>query len=242
MAPSTSPRPTITVTGSSSLSHPAERAIATLVVSDKSTSQEAVAQNVRKVSASLRALLTSLAPKNTTSSSAPSADAPITHWSNSSLSTSWTLERLNNESTETERKYTARMTYEVWFHDFERLGEVSAILSTMEHLMIQRISWCLTDATSERLADEGRGNAVRDAVRRASGYAKALRGADVVDGEEAEGSTWGVRVVEVIDQARGADQVRKFKAMVGTGGREVLEFTPEDVSISIHAAVKFEIV
>lgn len=249
---STTQHPTITVTGTSSLTHPAERGVATLVVVSESTSQEAVAQDVRGASAALKALLTSLSPKDQTSSSTspptPTADAPVTKWSNSSLSTSSYLAYLDDSGTskERERRYSARMSYEVWFRDFERLGEVATTLSTMDFVSVDGIKWCLTDETTERLGRKGRGDAMRDAVLRARDYAEALRGAGVVGVED--GTAEGIHMLEVVEESANGglmDHRRNLRAYATGGGameESGLEFTPEDVHLETRTTVKFEVV
>lgn len=145
-----------------------------------------------------------------------------------------------------ERHHTARMGFQVKFQDFEKLGAIATQLSTMEHVNIQGIQWQLTDVTKDRLGTEGRGNAMRDAVRRAKDYFEAMQEAGVLrDG----GGRTEVKVVEVVEGggSRGGNSSMHYQSHHGGGypaGYQGggIEFTPENVKLNSEITVKFEVV
>jgi len=120
----------------------------------------------------------------------------------------------------------------------------------MEHVSIQGIDWRLTSETKDRLGALGRGNAVRDAVRRARDYLEAMEGASVLS--EGEGGK-EVKVREVVEGHSTAGSrgmmsyhmaTQQSYAMCSRGGsaQEGIEFTPEDVQLSSEIAFEFEVV
>lgn len=219
----------ITCNGESTIYHPAERAVVFITVSSDGPSQSQVSQEVTLTSDQLQVSLKTMALKDPTGQAAP--NAPVTHWSMTSLSTgSW--QPTDNRGKNLARRFTASSRLEVKFRDFAQLGTFTSELAQTKFVSVDRIEWRLTDATKAELGRQCRRNAVKDAMAKAKDYADAAGKADF-------------EILEITDGVASSGYIppyrRMFSAAPGAGGDgQELNFEPEDVSISSSLTAKFD--
>jgi len=164
----------IDVQGHSTISKPAERATLYILVTATGIDQKTAIQDVTKASNSIQNLLKSdLAPKD--ASGKPTADAAVTQWTMTGLST-WTFTTFGHVGGQNQ---TAKIDFEVTFRDFSRLGSVVTNLSSTPHVSIKRIQWSLTEETRRAYSGQNRREAVEDAFAKARDYADAVGLANV---------------------------------------------------------------
>ena len=166
----------------------------------------------------------------TTGDAAP--EASITHWSMTSLSTGSHFPR-NDEGKKLPREYTATTSFSVRFKDFAELGTFATMVSTMEFVMVQNISWELTDATKTSLGTKSRKEAIKNAMHKANDYSEALGRKDVIASDVIDGHG-GVNSSQYYGSHGGHGGSR----VGGGSGSEELNFEPENVSFSCNVVVK----
>jgi uncharacterized protein len=233
----------IEVTGSSTISHRAERGIMHLRISSNGPDAAQVSLDVTRTSNDLQQFLRSdLCPKDPQTGNIPST-AAVTHWSMSSLRTSshnyypGGVFGGKAHVPEPTKSHTAHTSFEIKFQDFARLGQVATQLSGMPFVEIQSIRWELTEATKTSFATQSRKDAVADAVQKARDFAAAVGKADIrpvlisSGGNGASGFLFGR-----------APGVQTRSAMPnGPGAQEEgLNFEPESCDISCEVKVNFE--
>ena len=222
------PRLEIQVTGSSTVSHHAERGVLTLNVSSSGHSQETVFQEVKATTNSVQDLFKQLAPKD--ASGNPTDSAAITVFSTTSLRTrSWIPEDDDGKPIPP-RQYSADVHFEAIFCDFAKLGEIMGSLFNTPHVEINGTEWRLTDATKASLGSQARKAAMWDAMAKARDYAEVV-------GRE-------VFAVEILDQvANYARRTKQTARMAGTTSRvksvSGIALEPEDVELCASVEVKF---
>lgn len=245
----------IHVDGEATIYHPAERAVIFIDVRATGTSQEEVSHLVISTAATLKATLTSMAPKTesgkfhawlpdmsrlrrltTNLKGEATADATVTHWSNASLSTSSWRYKPEGETQYT-RQFRASTKFEAKFRDFEKLASFATTLSNMPKVYVQNIEWRLTEKTKKNFNTEIRRQAIHDAVHKAQDYSSALgRGHP--------------RALEVRDQDQPMAPLTYHHAMradfgapgsESSAGHEELSFEPESLPLSCKVAVQFEV-
>ncbi|PGH08736.1 hypothetical protein AJ79_05927 [Helicocarpus griseus UAMH5409] len=219
-------RLTISVVGHSAINREPERAILKVSVSQTANDQTSASRDVVQTAKAIQDMLATLTPKEP--SGEATADAPVTHWSMSSMSTSSRHDRENNE-----RTFVARTSFSVKFRDFNKLSAVASELSVMPNVSVSSVEWKLTDATVASLATESRTSAVHDALAKAQDYAKAF-GYEKVEPREVSDSGYGLPSTQTASAMRS-------KKIPGVAGRteesHELEFHPEAVSLNccVHA-------
>lgn len=222
---------TIHTVGTSTLQRGAERAVITLDVASDGNDQSTVSQDVTRTSNRLQSLLKAIAPKQ--ESGDPTADAPVTFWSMSSISTGsyipWDHEKQEHRT----RVYTARTNFEVKFRDFSKLGEFVSDVAKDPFVSVRDIDWQLTDETKQALGQESRKLAVWDALAKAKDYAGALNMSNL-------------RPVEIDDvQGHSAPAMyacaRRAPAFGDSAGEQALNFVPEDCEIRCSVKMRLEV-
>jgi hypothetical protein len=160
-------------------------------------------------------------------------DAAITHWTMKTLHTS-SVVRADREGKKLPREFTASTSFSVRFCDVAELGSFASMLTTMENVSVQQISWELTDATKAGLGTRGRIEAIRDANHQAKDYAEAL-GRGEVTAYEVTGGHSGISA-----QAHhyGGHGHAAYLGGGGGGGEE-LNFEPENVGFACNVTVKY---
>lgn len=231
----------IEVTGQSTISRRAERALIHLSVSSTGPSQQTVIDNVTTTSNHLQSQLkTSLAPKD--SAGSPTEDAAVTHWSMSTLNTrSWygngQFGQAQFGQGQNAPTYNASTSFEIKFRDFERLGVAVGVMAGMPYVNITRIEWRLMDETRRAFGSQSRKQAVEDAFVKARDYAEAVgystvHAVQILDGQMASPvpGTFGMRAHGAVTRGGGA----------GEPTPEGLSFEPENVDINSSVKVVFE--
>jgi uncharacterized protein YggE len=224
----------INVTGTSKISRHPERAVVTVYVSSNGLNQSEVTDGVTRTAKKLQFELGQLAPKDSTGKA--TVNAPITHWSMSSISTgSYFVYLQKDGDTGKETRYTASTSFQIRFADFEQLGAACSNLAKMPFTSIRSITWQLTDKTKASVAGEVRRLAVEDAVSKAKDFAKAVGKHNVVP---VEINTDNIPPAATSYNAFGA-ATRGASALTQTTG-EGLKFEPEDVDLDCQVKVRFE--
>jgi uncharacterized protein YggE len=229
----------ITINGTGSAIHPAERAI--LVLEAKAEGQPTPGQASAVVTRSaniIRDTITPYCPQDEATGRTVDG-APIAHYSMSTLDTSSHRNHVKTKigdfhENEVVITYEARAKFNIKFHDFSALNKLATEFSAMDHIKILSIDWRLTDATLHSIRGGARKNAARDAIQKAVDYAEAFVGADKDK----------VRPVTVKEDQYYSQSTRPHlhygKGMRGhKTGQEELQFEPEDVSLDVKVECKF---
>jgi uncharacterized protein YggE len=238
----------VNVTGTSTISRRAERAIVIVAVSSSGPDQAQVTKNVTSTVNKVQNGLRQLNPKNDATGE-PTPEAAITHWSMSSLSTGSYFIWLPNQSGHAANKdeqnkvqnFSAGTQFEIKFRDFEKLGSVCTDLANVPYVQVRSVAWKLTDVTKKSLVTESRTLAVQDAVAQAEDFAKAAGKTKV----------WPVEIDADAQQMLGfggralfgeAPRTRGANAFGGEAQaqEEALKFQPEDVNLNCTVRAKFE--
>ena len=221
----------IEVSGNSSISRRAERAILHVRVANNGPEQMQVSTDVMQSSKQLQAMLKELCPRDQAGKLEDGAS--VTHWSMSTLSTG-SHQQYNAKKEENTRVFTANTAFEVKFADFGKLGSVATQLSTLPFISIDRIDWRLTDATRASFATQSRQRAVMDAVEKAKDFAAAVNMENVV-------------AIEISDTKGGNIYMDpRIRAHYHGGGEmhrgpqdEGLSFEPENVDVTCGVQIVF---
>ncbi|KAF4629533.1 hypothetical protein G7Y89_g8612 [Cudoniella acicularis] len=117
---------------------------------------------------SIQGMLRDLAPKLESGVATP--DAPVTHWTMKSLSTS----SYDTTVEVTRKAFRATTGFDIKFQDFNKLGELASTLSTTPNVTINSIQWALRDPTKKEMETQGRKLSVEDAIGKARDFADAF--------------------------------------------------------------------
>jgi uncharacterized protein YggE len=231
----------INVSGISTISRRAERAVVSVYVSSSGYDQQQVAEEVTAVAKTLQSTLRHLSKNESPpGSSETDVAGAITHWSMNTLSTSSYMIYHDNDhdKPDSERKrsrqYSAHVSFEIKFADFTILGNVCTDLAKMQFVSVRNIDWRLTDKTKASLVGMSRKLAVEDAVAKARDYAAAV-GKSMVDAVEinADANSYGRS-----SNLFGATRV--YGAGPPQPSDDSLNFEPSEVDMSCSIQVKFE--
>jgi uncharacterized protein YggE len=226
----------ITLNGSGSSIHAAERAI--LVLEAKAEGQPNPAHASAVVTRAANTIRDAIAPycPQDEAERRTVTGAAIAHYSMSTLDTSSSRQIVDGHSKTYETVYAARALFNIKFHDFAVLNKLATQFSAMDHVKISRIDWDLTDATLDGLKGGARKRAAQDAIAKAIDYAEAFAGV----GREK------VRPVTVSESTyynqSTRPQLHYGKGMRGrVTGSEELQFEPEDVRLEVTVTAKFHV-
>jgi len=231
----------INVSGTSSISRRAERAVVSISVSSNGPDQQKTTSEVTETAKQLQSDLRTLAPKADPTVLLP--ESPITHWSMSTLSTGsyfiWLDAKDEDGQLKKTREYNASTSFEIKFADFAKLGAVCTDLANMPFVSIRNISWRLTEKTKASLWGQSRSMAVEDAVTKAKDFAAAV-GKTKVRAVEINSDTDGL--FGRTASAFGGAQIMRSRGIVGQNHseEEELSFEPEEVEMNCTVKVKFE--
>jgi len=231
----------INVSGISTISRRAERAVVSIYVSSSGYDQQQVAAEVTATSKTLQSTLRKLSNNDAPPGSIETdSAAPITHWSMNTLSTSSYMIYHDNDRTKQDsernksRQYNAHITFEIKFADFTVLGDVSTELAKMQFVSVRNIDWRLTDKTKASLVGMSRKLAVEDAVSKARDFAAAV-GKSTVHAVEINTDSDGFGRSSNMFGA-----TRVYGAGAAAAEEDSLNFEPEEVEMSCSIQVKFE--
>ena len=231
----------INVSGVSTISRRAERAVVSIYVSSSGYDQQQVAEEVTAVAKTLQSTLRELSQNESPPGSAKSDVAgAITHWTMNTLSTSSYMIYHDNDHTKPDserkrsRQYNAHISFEIKFADFTILGNVCTDLAKMQFVSIRKIDWRLTDKTKASLVGMSRKLAVEDAITKAQHYATAV-GKSTVHAVEINADVSGFGRPSNLFGA-----TRAFAGAPAAEGKDSLNFEPEEVEEVCSIQVKFE--
>ena len=153
----------ITVQGSSSTKHPAERASVGIAVSHDGPARDAVFAETTKVSEAITTALKGLHDP---------ASGPVVAWSSDRVSV-WSDRPWNNEGVQLPLVYHATIAVRATFSDFDALARWVEAVATTSGVTVGSIEWELLDTTRDALLEQVRTEAVQDAAAKALVYARA---------------------------------------------------------------------
>ncbi|KAF2453678.1 hypothetical protein BDY21DRAFT_259332, partial [Lineolata rhizophorae] len=163
----------IELTGVANNDRLAERAILSVSIYSAGPSQDAVSDDVTETNNRVHTLFKELNPRAADGLATP--DAPITQFSLGAITTSsFQPSRLGPDLPQPPRQFTATTVLDATFRDFNRLGDLAAQLARMRFVTVDNIKWHLTPATQKALHEEGRKQALTDAIKKANDYAEIL--------------------------------------------------------------------
>jgi uncharacterized protein YggE len=228
----------INTSGSATISRPPERAVVSVHISANGTKQKEVTAGVTQTAQKLQTDLNQLAPKD--AKGAAAENAPITHWSMSSISSgSYFVYIQKDGNTEKEIQYTTSTSLQIRFADFEKLAQAVPNLANIPFTSIRSISWQLTDKTKASLVSEVRKAAVEDAFSKARDFASAAGKEHVIPVEiSSDIQAQGPRPIPG-GGLFGGPPTRSANALT-QNNEDALKFVPEDVNMNCQVQVKFE--
>jgi uncharacterized protein YggE len=154
----------ITVQGTFTAYAPPERATVRLRVAHEGPEPSLVLQTTRTSAEAVRA---SIEPLHDGSS------GPVTWWSSQQLHTS-SHRPWNQEGKQLPLVHSARMDFEVKFSDFVAMSAWLGAVAAESGVDVYGVEWALTEAHRDRLLDEVRVAAVKNAMAKARSYASAF--------------------------------------------------------------------
>ncbi|KAH7074177.1 hypothetical protein FB567DRAFT_536909 [Paraphoma chrysanthemicola] len=238
----------IHVTGSGSAIRRAERGILVLQAHSQqlATAEEASA-TVTGTAHKLRNIIAPYCPQDE-ETGRTKENAPIAHYSMSTLDTTSHRERIGRptgeprltEPVKYETTYSARVDLKIKFSDFNLLDTLATQFSAMQNVRIQQIDWRLTDATLASIEGGARKKAAQNALQRARDYAEVFAN---LSPEEAAAKVKAIDVKE----SQYLPQSTRPRLHYGKGQRMqvvsrddvALTFEPEDVSFEVKVDGKF---
>lgn len=243
----------ITVRGTASIPHKAERAIIDVQIThqgnDRSLVVSEVAQSSHQLQALLKDLSASLPPPpisdpdteaTTTATGQHSpvgALPPLAKWNMDSFTTTSHLPRDENHNVikDAARIYTTTVPFRIQVQDFDALsGLISKLSTSIPHVYVKNIRWTLTESTQKAFESELRRLAAVDAAERAKDYAGAL----------------GMSAVKPVhlneDEYGRSGHVLSDRMYTGRGGPDDesvfdgIEFVPEEIRMEKSVEAKFQ--
>jgi len=153
----------ITVQGSASIKHAAERATVAVTVSHDGPARDAVFAQTSQVADTIVTALTGLHDP---------ASGPVIAWSSDRVSI-WSDRPWNNEGAQLPLVFHAAIGVRATFTDFDALARWVEAVATTSGVSVGSIDWELLDATRDALLEQVRTRAVQDAAAKALVYARA---------------------------------------------------------------------
>ncbi|KAK5164891.1 uncharacterized protein LTR77_009555 [Saxophila tyrrhenica] len=223
----------LTVTGESTIPHPAERALLNISVETSGPNKASVSDSVLTTAKHLESLLRSLSPAS--ESDEDKAASPLAHWSKTGLTATSHIP-YKDDGTAEPRQFDGSITFDIRFKDFAALGAFGEKLSALPHVEVKGVHWILTPATEKSFRSRLRREAAQDALEKAKDYAEVLGCFDVRAVELTEGGE-GMSGMGRATQSLGP----RTRQLARKGGRDEspLEFQPEEVRMGMEVEVKF---
>jgi len=214
----------ITVQGEYELRHPAERGAARLRVSYEGPSRDEVlaltTQRQLQLSSELRDLHN---PQS----------GPVTQWSSDQLRV-WGDRPWSNDGRRLDVVHHAEVGIDALFNDLAALSDWVGVVSLLDGVAVDGVTWSLTEARRQSLTQEARRRAVENAVAKATVYATSLGLTTVKPlalsdpGMLGDGSAPGQPPQPLFARAVSAD----------TGGA-TLSLKPEELTIAVQVHARF---
>jgi len=215
--------------GRAVVNHPADRAALVIDIFDEGSTQETVSNHVVTTANQLQAEVDKLCPRLSNGEISP--EAPVSFYSIDSLSTTRRDEYGPDNKRTGLQILGAKTSLDVRFRDFTKLGELVVKLSTIPYVQLRGIDWKLTEETTDRLSEQVRVDALRNAVKMAKAYANVISRPNVTavkitDSKQDE-------IGRVMQMARKSTPLPSSVA----GG---LDFEPKTISLSASLDVEFQ--
>ena len=213
----------ITVEGRFDYHHPAERGTVLISAGFQGPEREPV---VSRTTALHRAL-----SQTTEQFRAQSA---VTWWSADRLRV-WSERPWNKDGKQLPLVHHAAVALEVKFADLQALARWAEEIAVQDGVTVTGVTWALTEATKHRITAEAQHNAVRDAVDRATAYARSL-------------GLGTVRPVALADPGMLGDETRTsgtqtaapmMRGAAAPAGDTGLDLKPEDITVSSRVHARF---
>jgi uncharacterized protein YggE len=214
----------ITVQGSSTMFHPAERATVRARVgledSDAGRVYAAVTAQAQRAHASVAALHD---PDR----------GPVTWWSAQSVQT-WERRPWNQDGKQLPLVFHARTNLQVKFRDFTRLSAWLREMAGVPGFGVDHVEWALTAGRRQELVRAARVRAVQDARAKAQAYAEALGLSDLSVVALADAGMLGEGLHPV------SPAVAAFKRGAASDAPEPdLQLVPEDIEVTAQVDARF---
>ena len=213
----------ITVQGEYELTHPAERGIVRLTVGYEGEQRdEALALTTQRHSSLVAELRELHNPQS----------GPVTSWASDQLRV-WGDRPWNQDGRRLAPVYHAEVGIEATFSEPTALSDWLSVVSMLDGVAIQGVTWTLTEAKRQSITPEARRRAVENAVAKATVYATSL-------------GLSGVRPLALSDPgmlgdgpAPGQPVPLAARAMSTDFGGATLALKPEDITVAVqvHARV-----
>ena len=216
----------ITVQGSSSIKHGAERATVGIAVSHDGPARDKVFAETTKVSEAIATALKGLRD---------AASGPVVAWSSDRVSV-WSDRPWNNEGAQLPLVYHASIGVRATFSDFDALARWVETVATTSGVTVGSIDWELLDATRDALLGEVRTKAVQDAASKALVYARAAGLTAVTATAIADPGLLGSPDGPPIALGGGGPRMFAAKAMSDSGA---LTFTPQELEVAAQVDARF---
>lgn len=216
----------ITVQGTSSIKHPAERATVHVAVSHDGPVRDKVFGETTKVSDAITTALHGLHD---------AASGPVVAWASDRISV-WSDRPWNNEGVQLPLVFHSTIGVRATFTDFDALARWVETVATTSGVTVGSIDWELSDATRTQLLDEVRTKAVRDAAAKALVYAQAAGLTSVTATAIADPGLLGSPDDPPIALRGGAPRMFAAKAMSDSAP---LAFTPQDLEVAAQVDARF---
>ncbi|WP_223690045.1 SIMPL domain-containing protein [Leifsonia poae] len=215
----------ITVQGEYELHHPAERGTVRLTVTYEGESRDEVLALATQRHISLTAELRDIHHPQS---------GPVTWWASDQLRV-WGERPWNQDGRQLPVVYHAQVGIDAKFSDLAALSDWVGVVSLLDGVAVNGITWSLTEARKQTLVQEARRRAVENAVAKATVYATSLglgsvRAVALSDpGMLGDGSSPGVPPQPLFARAVSAD----------LSGGGTLALKPEDITIAVQVHARF---
>ena len=213
----------ITVQGEFELTHPAERGAVRLSVAyegEERTETLALAtQRHASLASELRELLN------------PQA-GPVTAWASDQLRF-WGDRPWNQDGRRLAPIYHAEVGLDVTFSELTALSDWVGVVSLLDGVTIQGVTWSLTEARRQSITQEARRRAVENAVAKATVYATSLGLTSVKPLALSDPGMLGD------GPTNGQPQPLHARAMSADFGGATLALKPEDITVAVQVHARF---
>lgn len=213
----------ITVQGEYELTHPAERGAVRLSVAYEGEERGETLALATQRHASLASELRELHN--------PQA-GPVTAWASDQLRV-WGDRPWNQDGRRLAPVYHAEVGMDVTFSDLTALSDWVGVVSLLDGVVIQGVTWSLTEARRQSITQEARRRAVENAVAKATVYATSLGLTSVKPLALSDPGMLGD------GPANGQPQPLLARAMSADFGGATLALKPEDITVAVQVHARF---
>jgi uncharacterized protein YggE len=218
----------ITVQGTSSIKHPAERATVSVTVSHDGPARDKAFADTTRSAEIITTSLTGLHDP---------ASGPVVDWSSDRI-TVWSERPWNNEGRQLPLVHHTTIGMRATFTDFDALARWVEPVAITSGVVVGSLEWQLTDETRDRLLAEVRARAVLDATAKALVYARAAGLTTVTATAIADPGLLGSGSPGDPPIALAGSAPRMFAAKAMSDGAP-LTFTPQELEVAAQVDARF---